>query len=125
MAKFKPEYFPDTKEELVAMSDELLLEAIHDGYHVDPIPPCRVCGDKLEIGSCGGGKATVWICSMYEDDPENPGNLRVKEGRTTADEHYSMSQYTQYQSGDRRVLELARRYQMLMKTTNLTFDIPF
>jgi len=56
----------------------------------------------------------VYGCSPYEDDPAEPGMLRIKEGRTGVDQHYSDSRHTDYkQGGDSLVMELARRFELL------------
>jgi hypothetical protein len=91
-------------------SDTDLMEQLGERYASEPIPSCRVCGGALSIQRAGGGAATVWACSPWEDDPSKPGQLRPKAGRKLVDEHYDRSRWTQYRSGDSGVLELIRRY---------------
>jgi hypothetical protein len=52
----------------------------------------------------------VYACDGQEDDPEQPGRVRYQAGRSCADEHYSQSRWTHYQSGDSAVRELIARY---------------
>jgi hypothetical protein len=60
-------------------------------YAPTVIPPCRVCGGALSIGSIGGGEPTTWGCSEWDDDPARPGRLLRKEGRSCGDKHYGDS----------------------------------
>lgn len=92
------------------LSDAELATLLRDRYTADLVPPCAVCGRELSIASAGGGRATVFACSEWEDDPAAPGRLRRKEGRGMADDHYDRSRWTQYNSGDSLVLELVRRF---------------
>lgn len=96
-------------KELPEWTDAELLAWLREQYKAEPIPPCRVCGGPLTIASIGGGNATRWACDMWERDPSKPEELRRKEGRGCADEHYSRSQWTQYRDGDSAVLELCAR----------------
>ncbi len=92
------------------VSDADLLLVLEARYATEPVPPCRVCGGKLSIQCAGGGQATVHACDGKEEDPEQPGRLRYKPGRSLVDEHYSQSHWTHYQSGDSDVRELITRY---------------
>lgn len=92
------------------LSDVDLATLLRDMYTADPVPPCPVCGGELSIASSGGGRATVFACSEWEDDPGAPGRLRRKEGRGVADDHYDRSRWIQYKGGDSLVLELVRRF---------------
>lgn len=85
-----------------------LVERLRARYTADVPPPCPVCGGELSIAQAGGGQATIWACSPYESDPDNPGHNRPKEGRSLGDDggHYSRSRWTQYRSGDQDVLDL-------------------
>jgi hypothetical protein len=86
-----------------------LVEVLTDRYSPDPIPPCRLCGAELSIQSMGSGP-TVYNCDGREPDPDHPGHLRWKEGRTPADEHYVRSEYEDCKrGGDEDVLEAVRR----------------
>jgi hypothetical protein len=85
---------------------EPLLAELRARYTADEVPPCRVCGECLSIQRAGGGEATLYGCSGLEDDPDTPGHLRMREGRSYADDHYSQSKWTQYRNGDSDVLAL-------------------
>lgn len=67
------------------------------------VPPCRICGGELSLGD---SRRSVWGCDGLEDDPDRPGRLRLKEGRTTADEHYAQSQFHQQFGGRGFMLEV-------------------
>jgi hypothetical protein len=97
-------------QESSSLSDEDLLAILTEDYQRDDPPPCRVCGGPLGIASAGGGNASVWACDGMEDNPDQPGRLRWKEGRKPADDHYAASRWTQYRAGDQHVLELIARY---------------
>lgn len=92
--------------------DDDLAAFLEDRYTAEEIPPCCVCGGPLSIQRAGGGERTVWACSGYEDDPDNPGHVRRQPGRGVADEHYSKSRWEQMKSGDQWVLELVRRFKL-------------
>jgi hypothetical protein len=91
------------------MTNGELVEKILERHTPTEIPPCRVCGGKLSIGSIGGGGPTVWACSTMEDDPDRPGHLRYKEGRSCGDDHYGQSRFEDHRHTDGLALELARR----------------
>ncbi len=87
-----------------------LIEVLTDRYRPTEVPPCRVCGGALSIGSIGGGESTRWACSGYEDDPDRPGYLKMMAGRTSADEHYAKSEFVDARrGGDEVVMEAVRR----------------
>lgn len=91
-----------------------LIERLKERYKPSVIPPCRVCGEKLSIQSCGGGKPTVWGCGMWKDDPDKPGEYRKKEGRTCADDHYAKSIFEDLRrGGDGDVMELIAQHDAL------------
>lgn len=96
------------------LNDEDLLAVLAQRYATEPVPPCRVCGDKLSIASIGGGHATRYACSGHEVDPADPQRLRYKPGRSLADEHYAQSGWTHLQPGDALVRELIARYRRHM-----------
>ena len=96
-------------KELPDWTNAELIAWLREQYKAEPIPPCRVCGGPLRVASMGGGNATKWACSMWEDDPAVPGELRRKAGRSAADEHYQRSEWTQYRNGDSAVLEMCAR----------------
>lgn len=100
----------------VELTDEQVLALLREderefwmAWTPEPVPPCRVCGGALSIGSIGGGAATEWGCSTSEDDPDHPGYLRTKAGRSCGDRHYGDSRWTQYRGGDSAGLEVLRR----------------
>jgi hypothetical protein len=101
------------RKEPADLSDADLVEFVLGRHTADPVPPCRLCGGPLLLGSFGSGKAPVWSCDGKEPDPDAPGRLRWKAGRRPADNHYSASQWTQYRTGDEWVLELVDRYRRL------------
>jgi hypothetical protein len=87
-----------------------LIETLTERYEPTEVPPCRVCGAELSIGSMGGGEPTRWACSGREEDPDRPGYLRWMKGRTPADDHYDKSQFVdRRQGGDELVMEAVRR----------------
>lgn len=89
---------------------EDLIRILEEAYKPSVIPPCRICGQPLTVSRIGGGEPTVWACDGMEEDPENKGILKYKEGRSCADEHYAQSKYIDpRQGGDPRVIELIRR----------------
>ncbi len=95
------------------LTDAELMAMLEDRHMPTVIPPCRVCGEPLDIGACGGGKPTVWACSPLEEDPDAPGTLRLKSGRDRAEGsggHYSESRITDGRHADPYVMELVRRY---------------
>jgi hypothetical protein len=49
---------------------------------------CSVCGGQLTMQD---SRDLVFACSPWEDDPEKPGYLRVKQDRAGVDEHYGLS----------------------------------
>lgn len=99
-----------TYKEPHEQTDGELAAELEASYTADPVPPCRVCGGKLSVASMGGGRATEWACDGMEPDPERPGCVRYKAGRSCADDHFGKSFWTQYRAGDSRVLELVRRF---------------
>lgn len=101
---------------LEQVADADLLQLLEHRYATEPVPPCRVCGGTLSIASIGGGEATRYACLPVEDDPDNPGRTRHKEGRSLADDHYARSRWTHYQEGDAEVRELVARYRRHMKS---------
>jgi|GEM_PF-6868534 len=92
------------------LADADLCTVLRDRFTPDPVPPCPVCGGALSVASCGGGHATVYACSEWEEDPAKPHELRRKSDRGVADDHYIRSRWTAYRSGDDHVLELLRRF---------------
>ena len=92
------------------LSDAQLATLLHDRYTADLVPPCPICGGELSSASAGGGRATVFACSEWEDDLAVPGRLRRKEERGIADDHYDRSRWIHYNSGDSLVLKLVRRF---------------
>lgn len=104
---------PRMRKDPAELSTAALLAVLAYAYRAEPIPPCRICGERLSVQSLGGGSATVWACGAYEDDPEKPGHLRPKAGRGISDEHYAQSRWVQYREGDARVRELVERVQAL------------
>lgn len=92
----------DRLRELDLSSDELkaLAEKVVDRCTPGEIPKCRVCGEALSIQACGGGAATCWGCSEWEEIPGTGGKLRRKAGRKCADGHYSESCWTEPASWD-------------------------
>lgn len=108
----QPVHEPVPDEETRAGFD---LGVLRHNYTPETIPPCRVCGEPLSIASLGGGP-TVYACDGMEDDPNEPGHLLWKPGRTPADEHYSQSRYIAYRDGDRRVLALIDELEESRKT---------
>lgn len=94
---------PTEQDELLELASLLVQR-----YTGEPVPPCRICGGALSIASAGGGNATRYACDMMEIDPDRPAFLRRKEGRFAADEHYSQSGWTQFNPGDRNVLDFVR-----------------
>lgn len=88
------------------MLDHDLIERLRARYTPEPVPPCRVCDGPLSIQRVGGGEPTVWACSPNENDPDEPGHLRYKAGRSGADQHYSQSRFEQRRTGDPDVLTL-------------------
>jgi hypothetical protein len=103
-------------KELPEWTDAELLSWLREKYKAEQIPPCRVCGGPLRVASMGGGNATRWVCSVWEYDPDVPGEMRRKAQRGVADEHYTRSQWTQFREGDSAVLELCAR----LETRDLT-----
>ena len=95
------------------LSNTDLMDVVEFCFRAEPIPPCRVCGGPLTIGSMGGGHATKWGCDGRIEDPERPDAGVYADGRTIADEHYAQSQWTQHRSGDIRVVELVERMRVL------------
>jgi hypothetical protein len=80
------------------------IRVLRERYAPSVIPPCRLCGAELSLGSFGGGRPTVWACDGRDDD----GNYLP--GRKIADRHYSESRYEDYrQGGDPLVLALIAR----------------
>ena len=77
------------------------LKALRERYTTEEPPPCRVCGGVLSIQSMGGGQATEWACS---DRPRQAVN------NDEWYDHYGRSRWTQYRSGDRRVLDLIAEF---------------
>jgi hypothetical protein len=72
-------------------------------YTEEPVPPCRICGDRLSIQATGAGR-TTWACSTTDDDHNvKPGRERWETG---PDSHYSRSYFYQYRRGDEDVLAL-------------------
>ena len=61
----------------------------------------------------GSSGPTVYNCDGREPDPDCPGHLRWREGRTPADEHYVRSEYEEHKHGDDDVLEAIRRLKEL------------
>jgi len=112
---------PDTG--LASWTDADLLACLRERYAADPVPPCRVCGGELSIASCGGGRPTEWACSTWEDDPDKPGELRRKDGRSIADAHYERSFWTQYRGGDEAVLELVARVERAARAGDLALAV--
>lgn len=76
------------------------LAALEDRYKDYDVPPCRVCGGKLSIGSLGGGRNTVWSCADREKTPDNRGLM----GEWYV--HYGESKWIAPSEGDSRVLRL-------------------
>ena len=95
------------------LSNTDLMDVVEFCFRAEPIPPCRVCGGPLTIGSMGGGHATRWGCDGRIEDPSRPEAVVYADGRTVADEHYAQSQWTQHRSGDTRVIELVERMRVL------------
>lgn len=76
---------------------------------------CRVCGDQLSMQD---SRALVFACSPLEDDPDNPGRLRIKAGRLAVDDHYSASRLyfsREHLSPQPVVLALIDAYEELLK----------
>ena len=97
----------DTLEDL---SDAALLAKLRERYAPTIIPPCRVCGGELSIGSVGGGRPTKWGCSEWEEAGD--GTLRRKPDRSAGDQHYSNSVFIDSrQGGDADVIELIERFE--------------
>src|SRR6476659_5336606 len=92
------------------LSDAALLAKLRERYAPTVIPPCRVCGGELSIGSVGGGMPTKWGCSEWEEAED--GTLRRKPDRGAGDQHYSNSVFIDpRQGGDPDVIELIERFE--------------
>lgn len=92
------------------MTLDELAALLSERYAPTEIPPCPECGAALTPASMGGGEPDVWACSHLEEDPEDPGHLRVKAGRRIADRHYDASRFVdRRRGGDELVMELVRR----------------
>lgn len=84
-------------------------------YMEHEIPPCRVCGDKLDAVSMGGGRATEWACSENMIDPAQPNGIIRKPGwdpmpdRLGMSCHYAWSKFTQTRQGDKLAINLIRQ----------------
>lgn len=74
---------------------EHLLDRLRARYTPAPIPPCRVCGAKLEVHRAGGGEPAIYACTPPD-------------GVTFSDwqEHYQRSRYIHTRPGDSGVLAL-------------------
>lgn len=89
-------------------TDEELVSELVESYEPSAIPPCRVCGDELDIQSAGGGKPTAYACVAR----------LVKDGVDCGVDwdHYTQSRFEDYrQGGDDRVIEAVRRWQAVTK----------
>lgn len=106
-----------------------LLDSLRATYTPAKVPPCRVCGGALSVQQEGGGEPTVWACSGFEDDPDRPGYMRVREGRFqkrpagAPDEyrpggHFHDSQWTVWRAGDSRVIELVDLAERMLGLAN-------
>jgi len=83
--------------------------ALRTRYTPEPVPTCRVCGGPLSPVASGGGRPTVWACSILEADPDEPGRLRARPGRGGDDEirrggHFLESRIDWLRDGDADVL---------------------
>lgn len=69
-----------------------ILRSEHAPVH---IPPCRVCGAELEIGSMGGGRGTKYACSSVAastiKSSREKGAPLTNEEREAASNHYGAS----------------------------------
>lgn len=74
------------------------MDALRARYTSETVPPCRVCGAELGIGSIGGNGPTVWKCSAVSPIGSGFGSPEWK--------HYSDSEFRQYRHGDPLVLRL-------------------
>ena len=84
-----------------------LIELLRIRHTADEPPPCPVCGGALSLSSTQG--ITRWSCSIWEDDPDESGKLRLKPGRRVTDDHYTLSRWVQERRGEPWVLELISR----------------
>jgi hypothetical protein len=92
------------------------LGELKERYTAEEVPPCRVCGGQLTVQSMGGGQATEYACGSQtrgfevpladQDDPQ-----KVRAYNEQWYDHYGRSKWTQYRSGDRRVLALIDDYE--------------
>jgi hypothetical protein len=97
-------------DDVTKWTDAEIVTALVKRYRPTVIPPCRVCGGALSP-QCLGDGPSIWACSHYEDDPDKPGYVRPKTGRSIADEHYDKSEFIDYrQGGDDIVIEAIRRW---------------
>lgn len=80
------------------------LAVLRERYTPEPVPPCRVCGGRLTIGSMGGGNATKWGCAT-PDAPPLP-DYRFKDEIKDRWFHYRYSSWTQYRDCDSLVIRL-------------------
>lgn len=67
------------------------------------IPPCRVCGAELTIGSMGGGQATKYSCSSPE--ASSIGD-KTREERRDASDHYAASIVNVAYHGDPKIVRV-------------------
>ena len=79
------------------------LQLLTDKYKNYDIPPCRVCGSELTVGSMGGGRLTEFACS--EATIGTDGWL----------EHYGQSKWTAPNKPDRLVTLLIDKYKELQE----------
>ncbi len=82
---------------------EKLLDRLRHSYTASPIPPCRICGGKLEVQSIGGGQSTKWACPKPAD---------VTYGDWS--DHYAGSSFIQNRDGDSDVLALVELIETLV-----------
>ena len=80
------------------------VEVLVKCYGPQEIPPCRVCGAELTIGSMGGGEATTWHCSSDEATWLKPGVKDSWNGPEIT--HYRESEWKQYNHENSVIMRL-------------------
>lgn len=94
------------------------IEYLRFRYSSPVIPPCRVCGSKLEATSMGGGEPTKYHCSSDEARWLRPGegtseNI-MRPGLHPRYDHYRESEHIQRRHGDYRIGRLLDEYVKLV-----------
>lgn len=91
-------------------TDDDLIAMLRERFTGDPVPPCRVCGAELTIGSIGGNTSTKYACPNADTLKHEWGSPEQRE----AMEHYRASEFFHNKPGDTLVLQLLDRYQHLL-----------